>query len=318
MYRYRAESKSYISVWYLLGAFFWFPWIFVLANVLLSTHEVTGVMQSVVSAWYAQNLEGWWFTAVGLAAAYFFIPKVINQPVYSYSLATLGFWTFAFFSGLTGMVRLSGGPVPVWLVTLSIASSIMMLVPVTTVTVNLLATIRNHFDSFFHSPTMRFMVFGTVAFAIASLFGILSSPRSVDSIVHFTPFVQGHQQLVLYSFFTMIMFGAIYYITPRLVGCEWLSSTLISVHFLAVAYGGSLAVATLIFAGLAQGLTLADPGSTFSQIFGIAEVYNPGHTIACFLIAIGHTVFALHFLLMLLRIGQPAGEATLFSTEESH
>jgi cytochrome c oxidase cbb3-type subunit 1 len=186
------------------------------------------------------------------------------------------------------------------------------------VTVNLLATVRNHFDSVFHSPTMRFMIFGTVAFAISSLFGILSAPRSVDAIIHFTPFTQGHQQMVFYSFYSMIMFGAIYYITPRLVGCEWLSATLIKFHFLAVAYGGSLAAAVLIFAGVAEGLTFANPDSTFSQIFGIAEVYNPGHTIACFLMAIGHTIFALHFLLMLMRIGQPAGEATLFSTEESH
>ena len=38
------------------------------------------------------------------------------------------------------------------------------------------------------------------------------------------------------------------------------------------------------------------------------------------MIGIGHLVFALHFLLMLLRIGQPGGEPTLFAPigEEKH
>jgi len=38
------------------------------------------------------------------------------------------------------------------------------------------------------------------------------------------------------------------------------------------------------------------------------------------LVTIGHTAFGLHFLLMLLRIGQPAGTPTLFAPlgEEKH
>jgi cytochrome c oxidase cbb3-type subunit 1 len=38
------------------------------------------------------------------------------------------------------------------------------------------------------------------------------------------------------------------------------------------------------------------------------------------LVGIGHLIFALHFGLMLLRIGQPGGQPTLFAThdEEAH
>jgi cytochrome c oxidase cbb3-type subunit 1 len=316
LYRYRRGSGMFISVWYLLGALFWFPWLLSTANVLLALPHVHGVMQSVVGAWYAQNLQGWWFTSIGLAAAYFLIPKVIDRPVHSYNLATLGFWSFAIFSGLTGMVRLSGGPIPAWVVTLSIAASIMMLVPLATVTVNLLTTMRGRFNMVYHSPTLRFVFFGALAFTVTGALSILVSLRSVDSVLHFTQFVAAHQHLLLYSFYSMVMFGAIYYITPRLVGCEWLSSTMISLHFWGSAYGGGFLAALLICAGIAQGSVLSEPDSTFAQVIQLTGGYFPGQSFIWFLVAVGHGIFALHFLLMLLRIGQPGGTPTLFAPIE--
>ena len=111
----------------------------------------------------------------------------------------------------------------------------------------------------YYSPTIRFTFFGSIAFAIASGIGLLASLRSVDRLVHFTQFQSAQQHLVLYAFYSMVMFGAIYYITPRLVGCEWLSSTLIKVHFWGSAYGGGMLIAMLLFAGIAAGFALADP-----------------------------------------------------------
>lgn len=111
----------------------------------------------------------------------------------------------------------------------------------------------------------------------------------------------------------MVMFGSIYYITPRLVGCEWLSSTLIKVHFLGSAYGGSTAIASLFLAGIATGMGLADAENNFTQVIQFGQFYLPGRIIGLALITIGHTAFGLHFLLMLLRVGQPGGRATLFA-----
>ena len=125
---------------------------------------------------------------------------------------------------------------------------------------------------------------------------------------------------MLYAFFSMVMFGAMYYITPRLVGCEWLSSSMISVHFWGSAYGGIFLIGMMMFAGLAQGLSFTDPVATFSQILQIGQLYFPGRTIALLMISAAHMIFSLHFLLMLLRIGQPGGEPTLFAPldEEKH
>ena len=114
----------------------------------------------------------------------------------------------------------------------------------------------------------------------------------------------------------MILFGAIYYMMPRLSGCEWLSSTLINWHFLGAAYGSTLSSGMLILSGFAAGSALNDAESNFSQVLELAESYYWGHTLSSVLMVLGYAIFILHFLLMAVRIGQPAGEPTLLSSHE--
>jgi cytochrome c oxidase cbb3-type subunit 1 len=316
----RKQTSAYISVWYLLGAFVWFPWVFATAHITKTMPQMQGVVQNIIAAWASQSFFSVWITAVGLATAYYLIPKVINRPVFSYNVATIGFAAFIIFAGLTGATRLSGGPVPAWLVTLSIAANIMLVIQFVTVGVNLVATMHDKLHMVYHSPTIRFTFFGVVCFLVGSVLGLLASLRSFDRVLHFTQFTTAQTQLTLFLFFSMVIYGAIYYILPRLVGCEWLSSTMITLHFYGAAYGGGMMVALLLMGGVSSGLSFVDPGATFAQIIQIGQVYLPGRSIAWVLFSIGNLVFALHFALMLLRIGQPAGQPTLFAPieEENH
>ena len=321
LFGFRRQTKAYISVWYLVAALFWFPWTFAMAHATHVLPGVSGVVQNIAAAWATQNFQNVWLTAIGLAGAYYLIPKVINRPVHSYNLAMIGFVSFIAFTGLTGAVRLSGGPIPAWIVTLSISASILLLIQIVTVTANLVLTMRGQYHMVYHSPTIRFTFFVAIAFSVASVVQLLSSLRSVDKVLHFTQFQNAQLHLVTYAFYSMVIFGAIYYILPRLVGCEWLSSSMISLHFWGSAYGGGMLIAMLLFSGISTGLTFVDPDASFGQAMQISATYQIGRTIAWVMIAAGHLVFALHFLLMLLRIGQPGGEPTLFAPigeEEKH
>ena len=106
-----------------------------------------------------------------------------------------------------------------------------------TVGVNILMTMRGHTHMVYHSPTIRFTVYGTVAWLVGMLITILGSVREMQPYTQFTQFSNGTFHLLVYAFFSMTMFGAMYYIVPRLVGCEWLSASLIRVHFWASGYG---------------------------------------------------------------------------------
>src|SRR5213079_1135349 len=64
---------------------------------------------------------------------------------------------------------------------------------------------------------------------------------------------------------TMILFGSMYYIVPRLVGREWRYATLIKLHFWASAYGIGLMSLMLLIGGLAQGASQNDPALPFSE-----------------------------------------------------
>jgi cbb3-type cytochrome oxidase subunit 1 len=197
LYSFRSQTKPFISVWYLIAALLWFPWSFAVAHAAHLLPNVSGVMQGLVAAWASQNFLNIWLTAIGLATAYYLIPKVISRHVHSYSLASIGFWSFIVFAGLTGAVRLSGGPIPAWVVTLSIAASIILLVQIVTVTTNLVKTMRGQYHMVYHSPTIRFTFFGAIAWTISSSIGLLTSLRSVDSVVHFTPFQTGQMMLAI-------------------------------------------------------------------------------------------------------------------------
>lgn len=75
MLKLRASDEDSVPAWYLTGAFFWFPWLLGATYITLTVARVQGVMQSVISGWYAQGLLGFWFVSVGLGVAYYLIPK---------------------------------------------------------------------------------------------------------------------------------------------------------------------------------------------------------------------------------------------------
>jgi cytochrome c oxidase cbb3-type subunit I len=315
LFRYKRNAVPYISVSYLVAAFFMFPWLFGATTFLSASPSVTGVTKNIVNAWYQGGLFNLWFGCIGIASAYYFIPKIVNRPIYSYQLARIGFWSWIILGGLTAMTKLSGGPVPAYLVTISVASSILLIIPIATVMTNLGRTVKGHTGMMAWSPTLRFVYVGTVFFVIAEALAVLGALRSVDSYTHFTQFGYGQVHALLIGFFSMVMFGAIYYITPRLVGCEWLSRTFIKLHFLGTAYGGATIIGLFLIGGLAMGFTLNDPAAKEMAFYNVIQNTGAYQSIKSYIgyvfFGVAQIIFAIHFLFMRLRIGQPAGEPTL-------
>jgi cytochrome c oxidase cbb3-type subunit 1 len=244
------------------------------------------------------------------------IPKVIGRPVYSYHLAAIGFWTYAFFASWMGMHYLIDGPFPAWMITASIAATILTIIPVATVGLNHHMTMRGYFPLMRYSPTLRFTVFGAIAYTVFSLFGVLISLRSVASYVQFTEASSAYTQLGLYAFFTMVMFGSMYYIVPRLVGREWRYASLIKLHFWASAYGVMLMVLMLAVGGLVQGVDLNDATLPFAGSTQSLLPYLRSRSMSEMLLAVAHFIFAFHFGLMLLGLGRSASMPTFLNPQE--
>jgi cytochrome c oxidase cbb3-type subunit 1 len=254
---------------------------------------------------------GLFYTPLALASVYYFLPKVLGRPVQSYNLSLLGFWGLAFFYGQVGGHHLIGGPVPAWLVTLSIVQSMMMIVPVAAFTVNQYQTLKGRLGALRWSPTLRFIGFGGLMYTASSVQGSFESLRSVNAVTHFTHFTVAHAHLGLYGFVTMVFFGAIYFVVPRITGREWPSARLISAHFWLAAGGISLYFISLTIGGWVQGLAMLDAARPFMDSVALTVPYLKARSVGGALMVAGHLVFVSHFGWLLLGRASLASQPTL-------
>lgn len=294
----RRVHHLYVSVWYIGAALFWFPVLYVVAKIP-GVHF--GVEQATMNWWFGHNVLGLFYTPLSLASVYYFLPKVIGRPVRSYNLSLLGFWTLAFFYGQVGAHHLIGGPIPPWLITLSIVQSVMMIIPVTAFSVNQHLTLKGNFGALRHSATLRFIVFGAIMYTLASVQGSFEALRSLNAVTHFTHFTVAHAHLGMYGFVSMVIFGGIYFALPRIVDAPWPRPALISLHFWLVVAGFSTYLITLSIGGVLQGLALLDPARPFMESVTVTLPWLQGRSLGGALMTLGHLVFAFHFALMVLR-----------------
>jgi cytochrome c oxidase cbb3-type subunit 1 len=305
----RRVEHLYVSVWYMVAALLWIAVLFGVAN-LPGVH--TGVQQATTNWWYGHNALGLWFTPVSVGAIYYFLPKIIGRPVVSYNLSLLGFWTLAFFYGQVGGHHLIGGPVPGWLTTLSIVQSIMMIIPVIAFTINMKRTLRGQMYLAAYSPTLRFMMFGGLMYLASSLEGSLEALRSVNAVTHFTHFTVAHAHLGMYAFVSMVMFGAIYFMMPRVLEWEWPYPWLIQLHFWLVGLGILIYVIGLSIGGWLQGVAMLDASRSFNESILVTIPWLRSRSIGGALMTLGHLVFVGHFFAMALRFGPHRTSAALF------
>ncbi|MCH2155490.1 MAG: cbb3-type cytochrome c oxidase subunit I [Opitutales bacterium] len=296
----RKQEFVYVSQWYVLAALFWLPWLYIIAQVMINFVPARGVVQSITNWWFAHNVLGLWFTPIGLAAVYYFIPKVLGRPIHSYYLSVLGFWSLALFYNWAGVHHLVGGPIPVWLITAGIVGSVMMVIPVIVTAINHHLSVVGHHREVWASPTLRFTVFGAMNYTLASLIGSLMAIREVNLVTHFTHFTVGHAHHGLYAFFTMVMFGAIYFIMPRLLKREWPSAILIKVHFWTTAVGITAMVIALSVGGWIQGSEMNNPEIEFLDIVKNTVPYLYARSVSGILLTVGHIAFAVNFFWLLI------------------
>ncbi len=309
----RKVESLYVSVWYMVAALLWIALLFIVAK-LPGVH--TGVQQATTNWWYGHNVLGLWFTPVSVGAIYYFLPKIIGRPVRSYNLSILGFWTLAFFYGQVGGHHLIGGPIPGWLTTLSIVQSMMMVIPVVAFTINMAGTMWGRMHLALYSPTLRFMMFGGFMYMLSSLQGSVEALRSVNQVAHFTHFTVAHAHLGAYAFVTMVLFGAIYFMMPRVLNWEWPFPRLITVQFWLAAVGILIYFIGLSIGGWLQGLAMLDAERPFMDSVAVTLPYLQWRSVGGSLMVASHVIFVGHFLAMALRFGPSRAGAALFASHK--
>ena len=317
-FRVQPEGHVYISQWYILAAMIWFPWIFITANTLLNCLPGHPVMAAGINAWYKSALMFLFFTPVALGSAYYLAPKVTGRPVYSYSLAKLGFWSLAIIAPWAGMQKLTGAPIPYFMPYLGATATVLLFIPAIASAINILRTLMSSPETMAASPSLRFTAAGIGGLALLGFSAVLLNlPDSSLPLTQFSLSGYGFEILALYGFFSFVMFGAVYFIVPRVTRREWLSRRLIKIHFLFSVYGIISIVLFAILGGFEQGIGQEDWKLPWQSAADRAFPYAVGTTLAWCVILFANVFFFIHLALMWLRLGRRSSHPTLLAVHHS-
>lgn len=250
----RTEPKLYVSLWYYMGTLVWFPIVYFIGNVMWhpATGALNGVQDAIFNWYYGHNVLGLWFTTLGIPAWYYFVPRLINRPLFSHLLSLIAFFSIAFFYTGVGAHHLLQAPIPEWLKTVAVIMSVLMLVPVLAFATNIILTMRGSWRRMFRNPALQFILAGFAMYVLASVQGSFQAIRATNAFLHFSQWPVGHAHLALLGGFGFLAVGAMFRLIPKALdrGLDrpalatptfWIAFLGFSLFFLAMTIAGLVA-----------------------------------------------------------------------------
>jgi len=261
----RTVKKLYVSLWYVLALTIWVTIVFLVGGYYLEFLPY-GISRVNTHFFYIHTLVGFIFTPFGLAAAYYFLPKLANVPIYSHRLSMIGFWSIAFVYGWVGVHHLIHGPISQWIQTVSIVFSIWLFIPVWTVVFNIFMTLQPRWKKYTEDPAIRFIAMGNIFYLLVSMQGSFMALRNVNEITSKTDWIIGHSHMALYGAFTFFAIAGIYYVIPQMTGNPIRSKKLADWHFSLNLLGSLPFMLSLWIGGYLQGLQWASWADGISYV----------------------------------------------------
>lgn len=290
----RTNKDVYASQWFIIAALFVFPWIQIVAKIMLGSDASSGVSQALVASWFAGNLTWLWFGAIAVAGLYYLIPKLSGSRLLSYSLSHIGFFALIFAGSWAGVARLVGGPFPSWIITAGIVASILMLIFFAITGINFVGTLWQSGANSENNDVLLFAKFASYALLISGIGATLLSLRGIAEVTQFTILLDAHRFLVIYGVFSMTAFGLVYYLVPQFMGRDWPMRFLISSHFWISFIGILLIVVPLAIGGWKQGSAMMDASIPFSEVVRKTSYYMAARSMGWIFLGVGHCAFILN------------------------
>ncbi|WP_374470017.1 cytochrome-c oxidase, cbb3-type subunit I [Phenylobacterium sp.] len=259
----RKEPHIYVANWFYLAFIVTIALLHVVNNLampvgLLETRSYSafaGVQDALTQWWYGHNAVGFFLTAGFLAMMYYFVPKRVERPVYSYRLSIVHFWSLIFIYIWAGPHHLHYTALPQWAQTLGATFSIMLWMPSWGGMINGLMTLSGAWDKLRTDPVVRMMVVAIAFYGMSTFEGPLMSVRAVNSLSHYTDWTIGHVHSGALGWVGFISFGAVYCLVPWLWKKDRLySNRMVEWHFWIATTGILLYIAAMWVSGIMEGL----------------------------------------------------------------
>jgi cytochrome c oxidase cbb3-type subunit 1 len=259
----RREPHIYVANWFFLSFIVTIAMLHIVNNISIpvsifgskSVQLFSGVQDAMTQWWYGHNAVGFFLTAGFLGMMYYFVPKMVDRPVYSYKLSIVHFWALTFLYIWAGPHHLHYTALPDWASTLGMVFSIILWMPSWGGMINGLMTVSGAWDKLRTDPVLRMMVVSIGFYGMSTFEGPMMSIKAVNSLSHYTDWTIGHVHSGALGWNGMITVGALYFLTPRLWNKERLYSLrLVSWHFWLATIGIVLYASAMWVTGIMEGL----------------------------------------------------------------
>jgi len=240
------------------------------ATLTKSYSAYTGVQDAMVQWWYGHNAVGFFLTTSFLGMMYYFVPKQVERPVYSYRLSIVHFWALIFTYMWAGPHHLHYTALPDWTQSVGMVFSLILLAPSWGGMFNGIMTMSGAWHKLRSDPILKFLIVSLSFYGMATFEGPMMSIKTVNALSHYTDWTIGHVHAGALGWVGFITMGSIYYLIPRLFGKpEMWSKQLIEVHFWIATVGIVLYIAAMWIAGVMQGLMwrAVNPDGTLTYTF---------------------------------------------------
>jgi cytochrome c oxidase cbb3-type subunit 1 len=292
----RVEDRLYPSALFMVAGAIWAP-------LTLAAGTLPRLSGSAAAIAHLFSLSGYmllFLVATMVGALLYLIPRSAGNPLYSERICILAFISLGIAGPLSGQSRAMFGAAPDWLETISVAASILLLVPWFAVALNLFGTLHGAWGRLPDHPSIKFFVGGVVVLGVVVVQGIIQGFRSVAQIVGFTDWMPGQMWLMVLAL-SLGFAGTIVFAFPRLIGRRWFGRSQLTAQFWTTAFAAVFVALGTWGSGLATGLLWkatagsnrpAAFGDGFSIVLNAIRPYRALFLVGIFLFLVGQVIFA--------------------------
>jgi len=313
----RNERNMYVAIWFYIATVVTIPVLYIVNNLQIPTsftHSYpvfAGVQDALVQWWYGHNAVAFFLTTPILGIMYYYLPKAVGRPVYSYRLSVVHFWSLVFLYIWAGPHHLLYTSLPEWAQTLGMVFSLMLWAPSWGGMLNGLLTLRGAWDTLRTDPVVKFFIVAVTFYGMSTFEGPLLSIKSVNGLAHYTDWIIAHVHGGALGWNAGMAAGLLYWLVPRMWGTKLYSVKLADAHFWLSTFGILIYIGAMWTAGINQGLFFQalDPQGFLANT-DFVEILKSGQFLYVMRL-VGGSVFLVGYLLMVwnlvktIRSGKP-------------
>lgn len=256
----RREKHMYVALWFYIATIVTVAVLHIVNSIEIpvgyfkSFPIYAGIQDALVQWWYGHNAVAFFLTTPFLGLMYYYLPKAVNRPIYSYRLSIIHFWALVFLYIWAGPHHLLYTSLPEWAQTLGMIFSLMLWAPSWGGMINGLLTLRGAWHLLRTDPIVKFLVTAITFYGMSTFEGPLLSIKSVSALAHYTDWIVAHVHGGALGWNGFLTFGMLYYLVPLLWNTKLYSQKLATWHFWTGLLGILLYYISMWASGITQGL----------------------------------------------------------------